>query len=131
MRHQQIDESGDEGFSGFSPLNGTRAGRIILLGDGTEVLTGVTDDEMFEYEDDKPEKPALEPSPNKEGPTLALPEPPKAEPNAEGPGPSTNSDEQQQQQESANKESTAAGSPPAAEKPPANAPTSTDTPPSS
>lgn len=56
MRHQ-MDESPDEydlDLDNRSKGFGGRSGRIILLGDGTEVLTDADDAEMFDHsEEDK------------------------------------------------------------------------------
>jgi protein phosphatase 2C family protein 2/3 len=52
--HNQFDDSPDEFDPALDvqPPRPTRAGRIILLGDGTEVLTDIKDDDMFEDVDE-------------------------------------------------------------------------------
>lgn len=59
VHHNFDDDSGDSGYDHDSELKKTspfsqRGGRIILLGDGTEVLTDSDDTEMFDHgEEDK------------------------------------------------------------------------------
>ena len=59
VRHQFDQDSPDDYELDVPRYRGGRNGRIILLGDGTEVLTDSTDDaEMFDHsmEDDKDEE---------------------------------------------------------------------------
>lgn len=53
VRHR-FEDSGDDYDLGLprSHGNGGRSGRIILLGDGTEILTDSDDTEMFDHEDE-------------------------------------------------------------------------------
>lgn len=54
VRHN-FEDSGDDYDLDLprSRGNGGRSGRIILLGDGTEVLTSADDTEMFDHDEDK------------------------------------------------------------------------------
>jgi len=55
MRQRQYDDSGDDfdhGLDHRSRGSGGRSGRIILLGDGTEVLTESDDQEMFDHDEE-------------------------------------------------------------------------------
>ena len=55
--HHNFDDSGDSGYDvdmDQKKFGGNKRGRIILLGDGSEVLTDSDDTEMFDHgEEDK------------------------------------------------------------------------------
>lgn len=51
MRHQ-FEDNPNEFDSVDSQNRSGRSGRIILLGDGTEVLTDMNDDDMFDHTDE-------------------------------------------------------------------------------
>ena len=56
MRQAQFDDSGDDYDLDLDQrtrgMMGGRSGRIILLGDGTEVLTDSDEQEMFDHEEE-------------------------------------------------------------------------------
>lgn len=52
-RYHDRSEDGEEGASNYRPQGDREGGRIIMLGDGTEVLTDSDDAEMFDYGEDE------------------------------------------------------------------------------